>query len=271
MKKLLVYITLLSIFSLVTLFAQFNFDTTPKILSAYYIAKIQPLNQLIQKLEENGFEVLAETEILKDKIIITISNPELKATNSYLATLHLLVNNIHPEIRVQNPSYFAAAYLQEKYKYGQFQKTLNALEEVLGEMYESKDIYEFSKLAHFQFLLGMPYLQDTREIREITDPLDKLHGGKSKKYIAYTLKLPNGSILVGHKLRRRIHKFLTKINQCENAQVLPYESIIQNGKVSILNPKYYLTLSLPLLDLDGFMKIASSPDAIERAIKRAYR
>jgi len=271
MKKTAVYFSIMGIFSLVNLVAQFNFDTVPKTLSAYYIAKNQPLMGLSQKLKENGFEILAETEVLKDKIILTISNNELKNTNSYLATLHLLVNNVENEIRVQNPSYFAAAYLQENYKYGQFRKTLYALEQVLGKMYESKDIYEFSKLAHFQFLLGMPYLQDTRAIRESQNFTHPLNEKKIGKNIAYTLKLPNGSILVGHKLRRRVHQFLTKIHQCENAQILPYESIIQNGKVSILNPKYYLALSLPLLDLNTFMKIASSPDAIENAIKRAYQ
>jgi len=53
--------------------------------------------------------------------------------------------------------------------------------------------------------------------------------------------------------------------------VRSYESMIKEGKAVILDPKYYLALSLPLLHMSDFMKIASSPEEIEKDIKRAYK
>jgi hypothetical protein len=47
--------------------------------------------------------------------------------------------------------------------------------------------------------------------------------------------------------------------------------MIQNGKATILDPKYYLALSLPNLSMGKFMKIATTPDSIEKEIKKSYR
>ena len=248
--------------------AEFNFDTPPQKLTAYYSSAIQPIDILEDKLRKNGFEILSITEVLKGEIVLTITNNELKVTNSYMATLQLLVNTIHPEIRVQNPSYFGAAYLQEKYYYGQFKETLQALNNVLGEMSEVQESYDLKELAHFQFMYGLPFFKDTIRIKSEGNPFIKV---KDSIHIAYSLKLPNGSVLVGHHFRRRSTNFLKTIQEERNAQILPYESMIQEGKVSILNPKYYLALSLPFLDLAQFMKIATAPDTIKREITRAYR
>jgi hypothetical protein len=47
--------------------------------------------------------------------------------------------------------------------------------------------------------------------------------------------------------------------------------MIQDDKAVMLAPKYYLALSLPLLSMTDFMKIASAPDAIVEDIKEAYK
>jgi len=242
----------------------------PKVLSAYYVANPQTVDGLKEKLKANGFTVLATTQIIADKTVITITNDELQKTNTFLATLQVLVNG-EDEVRVQNPSYFGAAYLQKNYKYGQFSATLKALQAVLGDMYETSDKFELGDLAGYQFMFGMPYLDDTITVAEGENLLGKLSGEKSAKYVAYTLKLPNGSIIVGHKLRGRTNKFLQKIEAEKNANILPYEAMIKDGKAVMLDPKYYLTLSLPLLSMSDFMKIASAPGEIEKDIKRAYQ
>ena len=43
------------------------------------------------------------------------------------------------------------------------------------------------------------------------------------------------------------------------------------GKAIMLDPKYYLAVSLPLLTMGEFMKIASAPGEIEKDIKRTYK
>jgi len=243
----------------------------PKKLSTYYAAQLQDIDSLKQKLEANGFKVLAVTPILKGKTVLTITNDELLATNNtWLATLHLLVNDGN-EIRVQNPSYFGAAYIQKKYKYGQFAQTLKALQAVLGDMYEVDEKYSLDDLRKYQFMFGMPYLNDTIKVGEGDDLLSKVMGKSGNKYVAYTLKLPNGNVLVGHKLRNRTNRFLEKIETERDANILPYESMIIGNKAVMLDPKFYLALSIPQLSMSEFMKIASAPGEIEKDVKRAYK
>lgn len=266
MKRLLTTYTLILLS--VPLLA-YNFASTPIKIPAHYVAEKQDLNSVISHLKQNGFSILATTPIFKEYNVVTITNPELQQTNSYMATLQVNVGtkNIH----VQNPSYLAAAYLGENYKYGQFKHTTNALKNALGPLTNSSQQADFSTLAHYSFMYGLPTKDDTLSIQKSSKLLEKLSEAKAKKYIAYTLTLPNGSTLVGHKLHGNTNKFLEKLGQAQNAQILPYEAIINGDEVSMMNPKYYLALSLPLLTLEEFMEIASIPDRIYRNIKQAYK
>ena len=238
----------------------------PEKLSTYYAAKAQDAKSVASKLKANGFTILATTAPIKGSTVITITNKELKNTNTWLATLNVLVNE--KEVRVQSPSYFGAAYLGDKYTYGQFAGTLKSLQKSLGDLYTVEDEFKLAKLPKYQFMMGMARVGDTIDVGEGADLETKL---KDNKYVTYSLKLPNGSTLVGHNLRSRTNKFLLKIDAAHNAHILPYRSIIKEGKAVMLDPKYYLAVSLPLLSMGEFMKIASTPGEIEKDIKRSYK
>ena len=245
------------------LVAEFNFDKVPTKLTAHYLAGIQSVADIKSKLKSNGFSILATERVLKNKTVITITNDELKATNSYMATLHILVNSKDNEVRVQNPSYLASAYIKG-YRYGDFKATLNSLEKVLSNMIPILQQKRMDELAEYHFMFGMPYLEDTLTVAQnVSSP--------NASKISYSLKLPNGTTLVGHRLTKKTSSFLNKINQSKNIQLLPYESMIKDGKATILDPKYYLALSLPNLSMGEFMKIATIPDAIEKEIEKSYR
>ncbi|MCO4845047.1 MAG: hypothetical protein KC427_03415 [Sulfurovum sp.] len=238
----------------------------PAVLSTYYAAKAQSASAVESKLKANGFSILAKTAPIKGSTVITVTNKELKKTNSWLAALNVLVNE--KEVRIQNPSYFGAAYLQDKFKYGQFAGTLKSLQKALGGLHTVADEFKLAKLPKYHFMMGMPYVDETTTVGEGADLVTKL---KDNKYVAYSLKLPNGATLVGHNLVRRTNKFLLKIDAGHNALILPYKSMIKDGKAVILAPKYYLAVSLPLLSMGEFMKIASAPGEIEKDIKRTYK
>jgi hypothetical protein len=186
-----------------------------------------------------------------------------------MATLQVNVNN--KEIRVQNPSYLAAAYLGNSYYYGQFKDTINALERVLGTLENGSQKADFSTLENYSFMYGLPKKEDTLVIKKGIGLIEKISTAQARTYIAYKLTLPNGSTLVGHKLRATTNKFLKILHQEKNSQILPYEAIIVGNKVSIMSPKYYLALSFPQLSLHEFMQIASVPDQIYRNIQKAYK
>ncbi len=242
----------------------------PKKLTAYYTSNPQTVEELRSKLETNGFDILAIDEIFENETVISFTNKALQNTNSFLSVLHISVNH-GIEIRVQNPSYFGAAYLQDKFKYGQFAETLKALELTLGKMYEGEDQLSFSDLSQYHFMLGMPHFNDTIIVAKGNDILERLRETNTTKYISYVLKLPNGATLVGHKLNSKTYDYLKKIKAQNNAQIFPYEVMIKDEKAVMLSPKYYLALSLPLLSMTDFLKIASAPDEIEKDIKIVYK
>jgi uncharacterized protein (DUF302 family) len=221
---------------------------TPEKQSAYYAAQPQHLAELKAALKKNGFKILAEDEILKGHTVLSVTNPQLQATNTYMAVLNIHLNGTE-EVRVQNPSYLGAAYLGDSYKKGAFIDTLKSLEASLGDLYEVNDNYETDDLEDYQFMMGMPRFDDVMEVAEGEGLDSHIMSDKASKYVAYTLKLPNGAILVGHKLRKRTNKFLSKIAAERNTNLLPYQSLIKEGKAVILDPKYYLALSLPLLSM----------------------
>jgi len=241
----------------------------PKKITAYYTSNPQTVEKLKFKLEINGFDILAVDEIFKNETVISFTNEALQNTNSFLSVLHMSVSK-GVEIRVQNPSYFGAAFLQDKFKYGQFMETLKALESTLGEMYEVEDKLGLSNLLNYHFMLGMPRFNDTIVVARGDDIVQRVIDTNTTKHISYVLKLPNGSTLVGHKLDHKTYDYLKKIKAENNAQIFPYKVMIKDEKAVMLSPKYYLALSLPLLSMTDFLKIASAPDEIEKDIKIVY-
>ena len=239
-------------------------------LSAYYVANPQSIDKLKEALIANGFEILSQQEILKNETVLSVTNDQLKSANSFLSVINIVITK-DSEIRVQNPSYLAAAYLKNGYKYGDFKKTLSSLQKVLGDMYNTDEMLEYDKLKEYSFMPNTAKVEDLIEITDDQDIIKKVENENDEKHIAYKLKLPNGSMLIGHKLQKRTNRFLKKLAQEKNALLLPYQSMIKDGDVTIMDPTYYLALSLPTLTMEEFMKIASTPDAIARDIRRAYR
>ena len=241
----------------------------PTKLTAYYKSNPQSVDDLKLKLEMNGFKVLAVDEIFKNKTVISFTNDKLLHTNSFLSVLHMAVIK-DVEIRVQNPSYFGAAFLQDKFKYGQFMDTLKALELTLGEMYEVEDNLKLSDLSTYHFMLGMPHFNDFIILARGSDIVEKVKESNLIKNISYMITLPNGATLLGHKLKHNTYKYLKKIEAQKNVQIFPYEVMIKDNKAFMLSPKYYLALSLPLLSMTDFLKIASAPEEIKKDIKLLY-
>lgn len=242
----------------------------PEKITAYFTSKHQTVYELKSKLKKNGFEILAIDEIYKNHFVLTVTNEELKSTNSFISALHISVN-IAKEIRVQNPNYFGSAFLQDEYKYGIFNKTMTSLLEVLGEMYSMKSKSSIDDLRSYNFMFGMPSFNDTITLNESADILKKLDSNESINHISYKLELPNGSVLVGHKLKVTTYDFFNKINVKDYVAMFPYEVMIKDNRAYMMHPKYYLPLSLPLLSMTDFMKIASSPVEIIKDIKQVYK
>ncbi len=113
-------------------------------------------------------------------------------------------------------------------------------------------------------MVAMPYYKDMLELKAG----DALNVKEKKKL--FEIKLANGSTLVGVKMSKGSENFIDKIGT-DNAILLPYTILIENGKAYALHAKYYLAISYPLLSMGEFMKISSIPDTIERTLKKSLK
>jgi hypothetical protein len=114
---------------------------------------------------------------------------------------------------------------------------------------------------------GMPQYEDMITVATGEDLLEKV---KKHKRVVFVQTLDNGSTLVGIKLRKRTRKFIDKIGT-NNAALLPYPILIEDGKAKILDPKYYISVMYPLLQMSEFMTIATVPGAIVKDSERIFR
>ena len=246
-------------------------------ISAYLRGELLDVKTASDKLKNAGFEVLTATPLDKKKTLISIvfTSADLKKLASkknrgFIGTLRLLIDPKNNQISITNPLYLAKAFMQDDFNDEVPKKILAVINKEFSGLRNSMDKLKFQLLPKYQFMNGMPYFKDMEVIARGDDLLEKLKKKKNKKKVAFQLKLNNGSVLVGIKLGKRTSKFPKKIGT-NNAGMLPYPVLIENGEAKILEPKYYLALMYPQLTMEEFMTIATVPGAIIKDCGRAFR
>lgn len=240
-------------------------------VSAYYTAPYASAKTIKSKLGKAGFKVLTTySPAAKANLkVMVFTNKALKSnaskkTRGFAAVQRVLVDSKAKTVRVTNPAYWLKAFMQKDFKAGSDKAITASLKKALGKLTPTKDALKESDIAHYHYALSMPYYEDMLKLKS---------GAKlavNPKKVAFTLKLGNGSTLVGVKMSKGSEKFIEVIGE-ENALALPYTILIEDGNAYALHAKYYLAISYPLLSLGQFMKISSTPDAIERKIKKSFK
>ena len=243
-------------------------------ISAYLRADLMDVKTASEKLKHAGFEILATEALDKKKTLISIvfTNDDLKAmankTNrGFLGTLRLLIDPKNKQISITNPLYLAKAFLQEDFNEEASKKVLTAIVNEFTGLRNSMDKLKFQLLPKYQFMNGMPYFKDMQVVARGDNLVAKL---QKNKRVVYHFTLANGSTVVGVKLNKRTQKFPKRIGT-NNAGMLPYPLLIENGEAKILDPKYYLALMYPQLTMEEFMTIATIPDAIRKDCTKVFR
>jgi len=246
-------------------------------ISAYLRAELLDVKTATDKLKNAGFEVIVVAPLDKKKTLISIvfTSAELKKMASktnrgYMGTLRLLIDPKNRQISITNPLYLAKAFMQDEFNDEVPKKILVALNAEFKGLRNSMDKLKFQLLPKYQFMNGMPYFKDMEVVARGSDLLEKLTKKKNKKKVAFQLKLDNGSVLIGVKLSKRTSKFTKKIGT-NNAGMLPYPILIENGEAKILEPKYYLALMYPQLTMEQFMTIATIPGAIIKDCGKVFK
>jgi len=243
-------------------------------VSAYLQAPLMSSSDISKALEGAGFKVLSiySVDAMATSIIFTnqaLIKAASKPERGFAAALRITLDKKDKTTTISNPIFMLKAFLQEDYDATLAKETLKNLKSLFKDLKESKEIIKFSALEHFQFMMGMPKYEDMQVIKKASNEalLKKL---RASKKVVFEQKLQNGSYLVAVKLSKETRGFISKIGY-KNAALLPYPLLIENGEAKILDPKYYIAVMYPLLEMSQFMTIAAVPDAITKDIDRLFR
>jgi hypothetical protein len=248
-----------------------------KEISTYLLGAYVDVDTAKSKLAEAGFEVLGAYKSFKKGTTIVFTNDALKAAadkpqRGFAAVLRLLVDDERQQISITNPVYFGKAFLQDDYKHADAVAIQKSLKEAFGELKGSVDKWEFEGLADYHFMMGMPYYKEVYVLGEGENAalLEKARSYKKGKNLLFELKLSDNRTLLGYELSKRTSKFVNKTGT-QNANILPYTVLIEDGQAKALAGKYYIAISYPLLSMGQFMKIATIPGAIEKDLKKPFK
>jgi len=190
-----------------------------------------------------------------------------KKGRGFIASLRVLVDKKDQSISITNPLYMAKGFLQNDFDEKQAKQVLTLLLSQFTGLTNAKDAVKYQRLNTYQFMKGMPHYQDMVEVASGSDLLEKM---KNNEKVLFSQTLENGSTLIGIRLGKRTRKFIKRIGR-NNAAILPYPILIEEGKAKILDPKYYISFMYPLLTMSEFMTIATVPDAILKDCEKVFK
>ncbi len=248
-------------------------------VSTYLRGSYTSVDDAKEKLVNAGFEIVATYKPVKKGTTIVFTNEILKAEaakpgRAFIGVLRLFIDDKEKMISFTNPIYFGKAFMQDEYNNVVFSTILDSINKEFTDLKDSKDALTYDDLSTYHFMKLMPYYQDVDLLGDksptTADAVAKAQNYKKGKAIVFELKLSNTSTLLGYDLSKRTKKFVKKLGR-ENAAILPYCVAIQNGQASTLDAKYYIALSYPLLDMSGFMGVATVPGAIVRDLEKAFK
>ena len=248
-----------------------------KDISTYLVGEYVDTKTASAKLQEAGFEVIAEYASVKDGVTLVFTNEALKKeaakpNRANAAVLRLFVDKKEKMISFTNPIYFGKAFMQDEYNAKVFEAELATINKAFPNLKDSIDKLDEDAIAEYHFMMGMPYYEDSDKLAEGSNAelLEKARTYKNGKLLVFELKLSENSTLLGYDLAKRTKKFVKKIGRA-NAAVLPYCISIEDGKASSLEAKYYLAVSYPLLTMSTFTTIATVPGAIKKDLAKAFK
>jgi len=247
-----------------------------------------------------GFEIVGEYTpytgtFVDDTRVIIVTNDDLKKAagmteyGGFTAPWRVAVTKVGEEVQVAyaNPMYIAYAYRLESDLNG----VSEALKRALGaqQTFGSEKGLTERKLRKYRYTFGMEYFDDVYELAEygsheeavaaIEKNLTERRGGVSK---VYRLDLDNDVTVFGvaRKASPDGDKHMDEawimgnvdFKALKGTAYLPYEILVDGGKVVALHMRFRMALHYPDLKMMGknsFMQIMASPKANQTAFKAA--
>jgi len=278
MKKLLLPISgVLLLLAIALTFKHILFPAS--MTPAYLIGKYEKSKSVVKKLQKVGFTIVSTSKVGKKKMdLVIFTHPGIdslanKPKRGFIAgSMRVLINKKDKEIRITNPNYFLAAFLQDTYNEAEADKYSDMIHKAFGNLQASKDKWPEDKLENFQYMMSQPYYQDVSVLGEgdTNTLVNKIDKKVKKKQFVFKVKLSEDRFLYGVMPGKRTSKFVDKIG-AENALALPWMILIENGQATMMRGQFYIALAYPLLSMGTFMTIATVPGAIEKDMKKLFK
>ena len=246
-------------------------------VTAYLHAPYMDVKSVQKTLKSAGFDVVATYKVDKKGLATSVvfTNKEIqksaaKTNRGFASTLRVTIDKKNKLISISNPIYIMKAFMQDEYNSALAEATLKTIRDNFKELKASNEVIKFRVLERFKFMEGMPTYNDMIVVKKGSKNATLFKKAKKSKKLLYSQTLANGSIVVGLKLGKRTTKFIKKTGY-QNAGLLPYPVLIEDGKAKMLDPKYYIAVMYPMLKMSQFMKISTVPGAITKDIDKIFR
>ncbi len=253
-----------------------------------------PLSAVVErtsdKLKQGGFQIVGAYAPYRGAYVLAVTTPELTRiavdgpNAAWLAAIRVALTRVGDRIQVSyaNPDYLRRAYRVD----ASLSPVTRQLRDVLGAQlsFGARNMTA-RKLRRYHYAFGMEYFDDQIELaeypdylgalRQVGEHLRKRDGGVRR---VYQVDLPDVqrtllgvAITQGEGSDEKVMAVIDKDRYRHTAH-LPYEILIDGGKVKALHPRFRIAIDFPDLKMSGktsFFQIMSSPDAIQQALTKA--
>jgi len=247
------------------------------------------------RLTTAGFRVLGEYAVDDNARVMVFTSDELLAAaassdrGAYAAPLRVSVTRIGTELQVSynDLEYFRHAYQLDRSLAGAMSRLANVLgaKEAFGAQGLTPAILGRYRYAFGMERFGDPYLLATYPNREraLAALEANLSTGKSGVREVYRVDIPGrDATLIGVAIREeegaeqyasdRFNLATVDVGDRRHTVYLPYEILVDGGRVEALHMRFRMALHFPDLSMMGensFMQLRRSPAAVERALTEA--
>lgn len=248
-----------------------------------------------ERLTGAGFQRLGEYQVNNDVTVLVFTSRELldaaarSERGAYIAPLRVAVTRVGGELQVSynNLEYFRHAYQVETSLAGVMSRIASAIgaQEAFGSQGLSPAV-----LARYRYAFGMERFGDAYELASYPNraqalaALDaNLRAGKGGVREIYRVDIPGrDATLIGVSIREDagaprdasdLFKMMTvDVGDRRHSAYLPYEILVDGGRVEALHMRFRMALHFPDLSMMGdnsFMQLRRSPPAVEKALAQA--
>ncbi len=247
------------------------------------------------RLTTAGFRVLGEYAVDDNARVMVFTSDELLAAaassdrGAYAAPLRVSVTRIGTELQVSynDLEYFRHAYQLDRSLAGAMSRLANVLgaKEAFGAQGLTPAILGRYRYAFGMERFGDPYLLATYPNRERALAVleANLSTGKGGVREVYRVDIPGrDATLIGVAIREeegaeqyasdRFNLATVDVGDRRHTAYLPYEILVDGGRVEALHMRFRMALHFPDLSMMGensFMQLRRSPAAVERALTAA--